>query len=421
MPEPALAAFLEIGDVSETERNRIVAQARQHCENTLPDYMVPRLWHTMAQFPVSPSGKTDRKNLAQIEFTFDTNTADGPHGLLEQQISEIIAGVLGRSQFGVTEDFFAAGGNSLAALSVIAKIEENLGKTLSIGALFANPTVKGLAAVLNEDSPDIEFAPVLPLREVDSTDSATSKNTVPLFILPPAGGLGWCYAAYLPHIPGHPSVYALQHEAFTNPNAGYAQSLRELAEGYLARIRETLEERQLPSQFSLMGWSVGGTAAVEVAALAETAGYEVHQVTLLDAYPVEQWQGIPEPDDQESFRALLRMGGLPEVSAQTVLDLPQTLERLRDAGSAMGYLPEDKLGVCLESMRASAALMRGSNHLNFGGKVVLIGVNHDDQPYLDAHGWEPHAGSFRTVTLKNGTHPDLVNPERIPEIIAEAF
>ena len=36
-------------------------------------------------------------------------------------------------------------------------------------------------------------------------------------------------------------------------------------------------------------------------------------------------------------------------------------------------------------------------------------------------GWEPHAGSFRTVTLKNGTHPDLVNPERIPEIIAEAF
>ena len=421
MPESALAAFLEIGDVSETERNRIVAQARQHCENTLPDYMVPRLWHTMAQFPVSPSGKTDRKNLAQIEFTFDTNTADGPHGLLEQQISEIIAGVLGRSQFGVTEDFFAAGGNSLAALSVIAKIEENLGKTLSIGALFANTTVKGLAAVLNEDSPDIEFAPVLPLREVDSTDSATSKNTVPLFILPPAGGLGWCYAAYLPYLPGHPSVYALQHEAFTNPNAGYAQSLRELAEGYLARIRETLEERQLPSQFSLMGWSVGGTAAVEVAALAETAGYDVQQVTLLDAYPAEQWQGIPEPDEQESFRALLRMGGLPEVSAQTVLDLPQTLERLRDAGSAMGYLPEDKLGVCLESMRASAALMRGSNHLNFGGKVVLIGVNHDDQPYLDAHGWEPHAGSFRTVTLKNGTHPDLVNPERIPEITAEAF
>ena len=91
--------------------------------------------------------------------------------------------------------------------------------------------------------------PVLPLREVDSVDFATSKNTVPLFILPPAGGLGWCYAAYLPHIPGHPSVYALQHETFTNPNAGYAQSLRELAEGYLARIRETLEERQLPSQF----------------------------------------------------------------------------------------------------------------------------------------------------------------------------
>ena len=416
LPEPALAAFLDVGNISDAERENIVSRARQYCENTLPEYMMPSLWHTMSDFPVSPSGKADRKKLAQIEFTFDADTADGPHGLLEQQISSIIANVLDRPRFGVTEDFFAAGGNSLAALSVIAKIEEDLGRTLSIGALFANPTVKGLVTALGEDS-GAEFAPVLPLREAE----AASADVPPLFILPPAGGLGWCYAGYLPYLPGHPPVYALQNEAFTNPDAGYAQSLRELAEGYLARIRETLESRQLPPRFNVMGWSVGGTAAVEVAALAEAAGYDIPQVTLLDAYPAEQWQGVPEPDEQESFRALLRMGGLPEPPADAVLNLNQTLERLREAGSAMGYLPEDKLGVCLGSMRASAALMRGSQQLNFGGQVVLISVNHDDQPYLDAHGWEPHAGSFRAVTLKDGTHPDLVNPVRIPEIIAEAF
>ena len=207
----------------------------------------------------------------------------------------------------------------------------------------------------------------------------------------------------------------MQAEAFSDPQAGFASSLQELAEGYLKLIEKTLAERSLPRRFALMGWSVGGTAAVQVAALAQAAGAQVERVILLDAYPSEQWQGVPAPDEQESFRALLRMGGLPEPAADEQLDLPSTLERLQRAGSAMGYLPEEKLGVCLGSMRASAALMRGAEQAFFDGDVLLVGVPHEDQPYLDAAGWSAHASSFRAVLLE-GTHPDLVNPARLAEV-----
>gem|GEM_PF-4125515 len=91
-----------------------------------------------------------------------------------------------------------------------------------------------------------------------------------------------------------------------------------------------------------------------------------------------------------------------------------------EAGSAMGHLPEDKLGVCLKSMRASAALMRGARQLDFSGAVTMFAVPHEDQPYLDAHGWESHTGALRVVRV-DGTHPDLVNPAYIPQIVAEAF
>lgn len=413
--EPALAAVLEVGDVSAERAEQLVEVAREHCAQVLPDYMVPTLWHTLPALPVSPSGKADRKLLATLDLTPQTSDAEGPHGLLEQQLCSIIAGVLGRERFGVDEDFFASGGHSLAALEVIAAVEEQLGLSVSIGALFAHPTVQALAAsIAGERGEGAEFAPVLPLREQPTAHDATD-TPAPLFILPPAGGLGWCYAGYLSHLPAQQGVYALQAEAFSDPHAGFASSLQELAEGYLKLIEKTLAERSLPRRFALMGWSVGGTAAVQVAALAQAAGAQVERVILLDAYPSEQWQGVPAPDEQESFRALLRMGGLPEPAADEQLDLPGTLERLQRAGSAMGYLPEEKLGVCMGSMRASAALMRGAEQAFFDGDVLLVGVPHEDQPYLDAAGWAAHASSFRSVLLE-GTHPDLVNPARLAEV-----
>ena len=428
--EPALAAVLEVGDVPAERAEQLVEAAREHCAQVLPDYMVPTLWHTLSALPVSPSGKADRKLLASLDLTPQTSDTEGPHGLLEQQLCSIIAGVLGRERFGVDEDFFASGGHSLAALEVIAAVEEHLGLSVSIGALFAHPTVQALAAsIAGERGEGAEFAPILPLREHILTQrehivtqrehpaahDATEPAHQPLFILPPAGGLGWCYAGYLSHLPVQQGVYALQDEAFSDPNAGFASSLQELAEGYLKLIEKTLAERSLPRRFALMGWSVGGTAAVQVAALAQAAGAQVERVILLDAYPSEQWQGVPAPDEQESFRALLRMGGLPEPAADERLDLPGTLERLQRAGSAMGYLPEEKLGVCLGSMRASAALMRGAEQAFFDGDVLLVGVPHEDQPYLDAAGWSAHASSFRAVLLE-GTHPDLVNPTRLAEV-----
>ena len=420
--EPALAAVLEVGEVPAERAEQLVEAAREHCAQVLPDYMVPTLWHTLPALPVSPSGKADRKLLASLDLTPQTSDAEGPHGLLEQQLCSIIAGVLGRERFGVDEDFFASGGHSLAALEVIAAVEEQLGLSVSIGALFAHPTVQALAAsIAGERGEGAEFAPVLPLREHVVTQREqpvvpdTTEAPAPLFILPPAGGLGWCYAGYLSHLPAQQGVYAVQAEAFSDPNAGFASSLQELAEGYLKLIEKTLAERSLPRRFALMGWSVGGTAAVQVAALAQAAGAQVERVILLDAYPSEQWQGVPAPDEQESFRALLRMGGLPEPATDERLDLPGTLERLQKAGSAMGYLPEEKLGVCLGSMRASAALMRGAEQAFFEGDVLLVGVPHEDQPYLDAAGWAAHASSFRAVLLE-GTHPDLVNPARLAEV-----
>ena len=414
---PALAAFLETGTESEEEQAQIIESARAHAQASLPEYMVPTLWHAVHTFPVGTSGKADRKLLARHDFAVTTGE-DGPHDLLQQQLAAIFASALGVERVGVHDDFFAFGGSSMSALNVIASIEEQLGITVSIGALFAYPSVAELAASLGENS-GAEFQPVLPLRRVPKTPNPDAP--APLFILPPAGGLGWSYAPYAAALPSNQAMYTLQLAPFSDPEAAMPASLDELARYFVSLILGVLKEKQLPSRVQLMGWSVGGTASVETAALLREAGVEIERVVVLDGYPAEQWSGVPAPDEQESYRALLRMAGLPEPDPEEVLDLPTVLERLKSIGSALGYLGEDALGVTFAAMQASPALLRGASHRYYDGPVIMVAAPHEDQPYLDASGWSDHCAALEIVPIEGASHTGMVNDSFVPQIVSSIW
>ena len=242
-----------------------------------------------------------------------------------------------------------------------------------------------------------------------------------MFILPPAGGLGWSYAPYAAALPSNQAMYTLQLAPFSDPEAAMPASLDELARYFVSLILGVLKEKQLPSRVQLMGWSVGGTASVETAALLREAGVEIERVVVLDGYPAEQWSGVPAPDEQESYRALLRMAGLPEPDPEEVLDLPTVLERLKSIGSALGYLGEDALGVTFAAMQASPALLRGASHRYYDGPVIMVAAPHEDQPYLDASGWSDHCAALEIVPIEGASHTGMVNDSFVPQIVSSIW
>ncbi|MBS0180170.1 MAG: SDR family NAD(P)-dependent oxidoreductase [Nitrospira sp.] len=72
---------------------------------------------------------------------------DGPEEL-EQQLEGLWRQVLGVELIGRDQDFFQAGGESLAALQILNRVQELYRLELSLRDFFSSPTVSGLAALI---------------------------------------------------------------------------------------------------------------------------------------------------------------------------------------------------------------------------------------------------------------------------------
>ncbi|UGT58362.1 amino acid adenylation domain-containing protein [Nocardia asteroides] len=116
----------------------------------LPAYMTPSVVIPLAEFPLNPSGKLDRKALP--EPVFGTQTFRAPATPIEEIVAGVFGEVLGVERVGADDDFFALGGNSLIATQVAARLGAALSERVSVRALFEASTVAALARVVESQS-----------------------------------------------------------------------------------------------------------------------------------------------------------------------------------------------------------------------------------------------------------------------------
>ncbi|MEV4326818.1 Pls/PosA family non-ribosomal peptide synthetase [Microbispora rosea] len=120
----------------------------------LPSYMLPSFLDVVAALPAMPSGKVDRRRLPPP--TGRRLVGSGPvtpaEGELETHLRAVWAETFGLAPeaLSVEADFFTdLGGHSLLAARVVSLLRTGeIGASLAVRDLYANPTVRGLAAHL---------------------------------------------------------------------------------------------------------------------------------------------------------------------------------------------------------------------------------------------------------------------------------
>ncbi|WHT21650.1 non-ribosomal peptide synthase/polyketide synthase [Crossiella sp. CA-258035] len=168
------------------------AHLRTVLAETLPAHMVPAVLLVLATLPLSPNGKLDRTALpAPTGLLPGGESAIPPRTGTERVLAGIWAEVLGLPEIGVTDDFFALGGDSVLAFRALARIRAAFDVELSPRLLFETSSIRELAAALPEpstvDTVAIPAAPVdrpLPLSSaqhrmwvLDNLTGGTEYNT----------------------------------------------------------------------------------------------------------------------------------------------------------------------------------------------------------------------------------------------------
>lgn len=109
----------------------------------LPAPMIPARYTFLSQLPLSPSGKVDRVALRRDAFAAARVPHPDQRRLTDDELvmAKLWASILQDGVLGPDDHFFTCGGDSLAAVRVLALVESTWGVALPVQALFEHPTL----------------------------------------------------------------------------------------------------------------------------------------------------------------------------------------------------------------------------------------------------------------------------------------
>ena len=130
-----------------TARQRGIEETlRQHAAQALPSYMLPTNIIILDQLPETPSGKIDRRQLADRSIVVSLPSGDETlRTETERRVAAIWAEILNLEKIGSADNFFHLGGHSLTAMQVVSRIRDTFKIELPLRMLFDLPTVADLA------------------------------------------------------------------------------------------------------------------------------------------------------------------------------------------------------------------------------------------------------------------------------------
>ncbi|PVZ68901.1 non-ribosomal peptide synthetase [Pelagibaculum spongiae] len=124
----------------------------QQLAQQLPEYMIPRLWSVVAQWPTNRSGKIDISQLKTPEFDpkDQAEQAAVVQTQLEKQVAEIWQQLLKLDYLPANQqNFFSLGGHSLLATRLVSAVKDQFNRTLPIKQIFETPLLTDFCRALD--------------------------------------------------------------------------------------------------------------------------------------------------------------------------------------------------------------------------------------------------------------------------------
>ena len=131
----------------------LARDARRALQARLPDYLIPVDLVVVDRLARGRDGQVDAGALPAADLSAAVARTEyvAPRTPTEAVIARIWLDVLDHERIGVFDSFFDVGGNSLASIRILGRIEDRLGVALPLVRLFENPTIASLADAVDSE------------------------------------------------------------------------------------------------------------------------------------------------------------------------------------------------------------------------------------------------------------------------------
>ncbi|WNV85207.1 amino acid adenylation domain-containing protein [Umezawaea sp. Da 62-37] len=147
--DPFVMAYITVAPTQDVD----LAELRTWLRDRLPPAMMPSRITRLPTMPMTVSGKTDRRALAQHPPQTSTRPGERPRTDAEQTVQAQWAAVLDGRLVGIHEKFFDAGGSSIRLLELRWRLERLCGGTVSVAQLFEHTTIAAMARLVESVHP----------------------------------------------------------------------------------------------------------------------------------------------------------------------------------------------------------------------------------------------------------------------------
>jgi thioesterase domain-containing protein/acyl carrier protein len=394
-------------------------ELREFVSSRLSDFKVPRQLVFLNEIPKGPTGKPQRIGLADklglVATPRETHRGNVAMHQSRTQLEDLLTvmwtRVIGVERVGLSDNFFEIGGDSLAAIELIAGIEQVTGRKLTIAALFEAPTVQELAVFIERN--DSEWpAYVVPIQ---------FKGTREPFFCVGAGpryqSLAWHLGTDQPFLgllcpDVSPSSPALSFEA--------------MAEFCAKSIRAMQPE----GPYFVGGWCAEGLIAYEIAQQLQAQGQIVALLVLFDAVNPGRLDKLSAThrvfvQADENCRKIwfhlgsmtgLKFGAMPAYSLERLKAIYHTITRRTRLSRGVRKFVRPLLLYDLVNM----AVMR-YRPKTYSGRVLLFRRSlRPISKYLDETlGWGGLiAGELNVVEIRGG-HSDMLCEPQVQDTAAK--
>jgi len=387
----ALGALVEVSPGSGLEPSSF----REQLADLLPRHHVPGIISFLSSIPRLSNGKPDVSCAQSMlaESPVVGASGDGPIGELESEVADMWSSLLG-VRVGRGDDFFALGGTSLIAVSLLGRVNSKFNLRLSLSTILRASTVSELSKIIeSSQTPIAANDRLIPLNSEFSSGP-------PLYLVHPSGGQVIAYSLFARELSGQKVIglTAAGHEG-----QGSYETLETYANELVELISNDLETRM---PLRIAGWSFGGVVAYEVARQWNRLGRPVEYVALFDS-SIEEENLKYRPD---SYADLLL------AIFESALDLTRRHPRLASFEAACDFIRQsgvvddlttnDELLDLVESNVAHDKLLDKYSVETHSRDLDLVLYRCSSSLGASDLGWSRFAKSLRIVDVP-GTHYDL--------------